>query len=300
MIYRLSFFLFVISLPLQAGQFKASVMRLDSPVTLGDILEFEGSDEQKALDVTELANGWVSIDDIQVLLSKQNTTLDRANWKGPRKVWLQSCYRSDVSAFSQKVTDAVGTQLLRHNVTLVEIESPKTLESECFSHQIVDVKIDSVSEISPTRLRIDIGIIDATGTSIAKPLHLNFLSSVSAWVAHETIPGHQQLDSTMFKVEQVTWTGEEVHSTTPLNGLLSKKAIKSDKALTRSDITPQMPVNRGDKVKIIVTSGAVEISTNGHAMNAADIGDSVKVRVEGSNTLTNAEVIGKGIVNVNV
>ena len=275
-------------------------MRLDSPFTLGDILEFEGNDEQKALEINDLANGWVSIDDIQAWLSKQNTTLDLTNWKGPQKVWVQFCYRSDTAALSQKISDVVATQLLKRNVTLVEIESPKTLASECFSHKIVDIQIDSVSEISPTRLRVDLVLTDRSGNSSTKHLLLNILGSVSAWVAQEKIPSDKTLNSSMFKAEQVTWTGEEIHSTTSLTGLLSRKTINSDKTLVRSDVIPRMPVNRGDKVKIIVTSGAVEISTNGHAMNAADIGDSVQVRVEGSNTLTNAEVIGKGIVNVDV
>ncbi|MBI5325110.1 MAG: flagellar basal body P-ring formation protein FlgA [Ignavibacteriae bacterium] len=79
--------------------------------------------------------------------------------------------------------------------------------------------------------------------------------------------------------------GKKVRNNIPADGVIVRLSIENDKI-----------INRGDKVKIVVESGAIKISANGEALQDGATGDIILVKREGAQTKLQGKVTPDGTV----
>ena len=81
-------------------------------------------------------------------------------------------------------------------------------------------------------------------------------------------------------------------------GKSAKLTIAENKVINSKLITLPMAVERGNRVKVFVRSGALEVSTIGTALENGVIGESIKVKNVDSNKVIQAEVLDSQTVEI--
>ncbi|TAL69239.1 MAG: flagellar basal body P-ring formation protein FlgA [Bacteroidetes bacterium] len=79
--------------------------------------------------------------------------------------------------------------------------------------------------------------------------------------------------------------GKKVRNNVPADGVIVRLSIENDKV-----------INRGDKVKIVVESGAIKISASGEALQDGATGDMIFVKREGTQSKLQGKVAADGTV----
>lgn len=74
----------------------------------------------------------------------------------------------------------------------------------------------------------------------------------------------------------------ELPSKESIAGKLLNKSVTSGRIVTLNDIAEEKVINRGDKIPIVVTAGAVQIRTLGTALNSAKAGEEIRVKRDGT------------------
>lgn len=122
-------------------------------------------------------------------------------------------------------------------------------------------------------------------------------------VAEQTIISGEILDDRNLKIEkkEVTNFKEDLfYSINSLRGMKAKRNISKGNILSKALINIGSSVKRGDKVTLIVKSGAVSIRTSGVALQDAEEGNNLRVKREGYQGVFQGKFNSDGTVIINV
>ena len=103
------------------------------------------------------------------------------------------------------------------------------------------------------------------------------------------------------KIEKKDITNFHVSDILNPEEIIGKKArnnIPADAVIVRLSIENEKVINRGDKVKIVVESGAIRITAAGEALQDGATGDMILVKREGTQTKLQGKVAADGTVIV--
>lgn len=139
---------------------------------------------------------------------------------------------------------------------------------------------------------------DANGWQVFLPVQIQEWSTVLV-ASRPLRPGErlQADDIKPMRVSRDQLRGDTVQDPKALLGTLTRQAIAAGQPLTRQ-LTCQ--ICRGDEVRIAAGQPGFEVIMKGIAQGAGNIGDRVSVRNLSSRRTVQAEVVGTGLVRVNL
>ena len=101
------------------------------------------------------------------------------------------------------------------------------------------------------------------------------------------------------KVELTDHPAEDIPHISELTGAKIAQSLPKDAVITRSALAMEMTIARGDKVVLLVKSGAVQIKTEAYAMEDAKSGETVKVKYDGATLSGKVALDGTVILSKN-
>ena len=97
--------------------------------------------------------------------------------------------------------------------------------------------------------------------------------------------------------EEITYISNNDNVTSEeIIGAIARRNISKGTIFTKSLFENQNKVHRGEKITLIIKSGAVTIRTSGVALQDADYGSQIRIKREGSQTVLYGQVAMDGTV----
>jgi flagella basal body P-ring formation protein FlgA len=119
------------------------------------------------------------------------------------------------------------------------------------------------------------------------------------WVSVRAIPSNTIIKESDLELTRISLNSEEI----PLDmneivGMTLNRSLMKGKAISREMLSNGIIVKRGDKVTLIVQSGAVVIRCTGAALQDGSVGQFVRVKRDGSPAVISGKVTESGSVLV--
>lgn len=294
------FFLCIVSVESEAISFKKSVNRLTAPVMIGDVISFGEKQVHEIVQWPEELRGWVSQSQVSDWAVENDIGWSTKNWTGPAKVWIEWCFVADENTLSALIRTEVVSLLNEKKLQLKSLNNLSVKDLPCASDAIVKHKILEAKIVTSNVIEVDVEITLKGNRKEVKTLPVKYSAIINALRLKNSSPKFLALSINQFIPEHVVWTGRELSADKSLENMRLVKSLKEKTILKESHIerVPDIPV--GQKVKVVVVNGAVNVATKGHAVTSGNIGEKIKVRVTGTNIASDALVVAKGVVNVSV
>lgn len=103
-------------------------------------------------------------------------------------------------------------------------------------------------------------------------------------------------DFVLKKVDITQFEPDEILDYKELLGMKLKRSVAKGRVITKFDLQEDILVKNGERVAIVVESGAVRIRASGYALQSGQAGEFVKVRRDGSRTVVSGVVAEDGSV----
>jgi flagella basal body P-ring formation protein FlgA len=118
---------------------------------------------------------------------------------------------------------------------------------------------------------------------------MSFTADVRVWgitlVAKQAIPRGEQLSDSQFTIVRRDITDYTPVSRNSLSGQRARMAIPAGAALT-SDRVERIPaIHRGSDVTVVSAQGRIKVTRKGTALGDAQIGERLRVRIDGRTTI---------------
>jgi flagella basal body P-ring formation protein FlgA len=185
---------------------------------------------------------------------------------------------------SQRIKNAVENFINENAEGDIEIEFLRDIETQSFNFE--DVKAIIQNESINYKGIIDITIRFESNGRIIKYLEIPVKIKVfqNVIVAAKTIPRSVQITKNDLINKRIETTNIEspIFKIDDIEGKKVNRNVGAGTVLSQSFISAETVVNKGEKVTIIVQSGAVRIKTMGTALEDATVGQSVRVKRDGS------------------
>lgn len=185
---------------------------------------------------------------------------------------------------SQRIKYAVEDFINDNSEGDIEIEFLRNIETQSFNFE--DVKATIQNESINFRGIIDITIRFESNGRILKYLEIPVKIKVfqNVVVASKTIPRGTQITKNDLLIKRVETTNIEnpIYRIEDIEGRKLNRSLGAGSILNKSYVSADMVIKRGEKVTLIVQSGAVQIKTMGTALEDASAGQSVRVKRDGS------------------
>jgi flagella basal body P-ring formation protein FlgA len=166
----------------------------------------------------------------------------------------------------------------------IEIEFLRNIENQSFVFEYVKAIIQN--ESINFRGIIDITIRFESNEKIIKyleiPVKIKVYQNVVA--ASKTIPRGVQITKNDLLIKRIETTNIEspIYNVDDVIGRKINRSLGAGSILNKSYISAEQVIKKGEKITIIVQSGAVQIKTLGTALEDASVGQSVRVKRDGS------------------
>ncbi len=105
-------------------------------------------------------------------------------------------------------------------------------------------------------------------------------------------------ENTEYKSKDITFSYDSLVNIEDVVGRKSKQSLRVGSIIWQNSIVREKAINRGEIIKVLITSDSFEVSTFGKAKSDGFIGDRVQVETVGANKLVTGSVTKKGEVRV--
>lgn len=280
--------------------FRASVVK-GSDLRVSDVIE-GASDFNQQRWPEELKN-WVSQEQVSNWLVSQmpgseiNSSKD-IQWHGRKKAWIQHCFSPQLGAIEPELKQRLIAQhhLLAEtiNISFQEKNLP------CIEQPVDTITLVSVQSGNSNHITLRLELSGENGELTRIPMQAIVDAEVNALQLQKNVVANTPLSLAKTKVQRQKWTGKQYSADNNLNSVQFQKARKSGDIVKNRDLEERFPVNVGDLVKVLLQKGAIRIETKGKAMDNAGIGETLRIKVESSQKLSDAQVLAEGVVLVKV
>lgn len=280
----------------QSLTFKQSVMEIVPPVSAAEILSGGLSASVKNKDWPEELSGWVSKEQVMTWLAD----VDKQHiyqWSGQSSAWIRKCYQPN----AQKVDGLMQQALVKElNLKALYLSSYRDISAEkrsCFQSQPDHSSVVGVTIWKGTRAVIEIEHHIQGNKIHRESRKLRLVSMIDGWVSQQTINKGTELTQQQFVMQRIPYTGIELGEFSPL---MSSRFIPANQVLTEEFAEALLPVMSGQQVKVWLKHKGIEITAKAIALDKGNIGQVVRVRMQGVSGVSKGIVAGKGRVHVSV
>ncbi|MGB9771527.1 MAG: flagellar basal body P-ring formation chaperone FlgA [Candidatus Kapaibacteriota bacterium] len=180
----------------------------------------------------------------------------------------------------QEVRNRVGSD--------AEIILPRTISNYLFAEENVVMNFDFGNQVLSGNLFVGVEFWQNQKKlrRVEIPIRVKLIKEVL--VATKTISRGEAISFENCIVEKREIPSSIEPDETNLESILGKEAkyfIVKGTILTKELVQEPFAIRRGEKVRIVVLFGKVQINTYGVALNDANVGESVRVRREGNNNI---------------
>jgi flagella basal body P-ring formation protein FlgA len=242
--------------------------------------------------------GWVSESQVKQWLSSIQFDDKPIEMNGFKRVWIEWCYPADLNASLAEAKRQIQ-DLLTDKVQLVNIETDSN-QKACFDQGTTKLEWLSFEKVRGTRYAGKLQFQFEQAKSIERTFYFEVDATVDAIALKSKGRRQQPLSQLKVKAKRVSWSGDELLDRETMSGYQLKKTLPRNTVLKISHFNAVDDVPKGQVVKVKVNYGAIVINTKGTAITAGNVGQRIKVRVDGSNEMSEGQIIEKGVVHVSV
>ncbi len=167
-----------------------------------------------------------------------------------------------------------------------EILLPKTIQDYSFPQNNIELSFDFGQQNLIGNIFVGIefrqneNLIKRVQVPVRIKIYRKVLVANRSILRGETITG----ENCSLETREIT-SNIDPNSLTDENcfGKIAKHNLVRGTIITNDLIQDKLAIRRGDKVRIVILSGCIQISTTGVALNDANAGETVRVRRDGSN-----------------
>lgn len=299
---KISYFLLLACLLLPAlsnasdVRFIQSVNRLTAPAMLVDVIDTESAALTTLAWPSELT-GWVTQQQITHWLNNQRADSVKLTWSGRNKTWVSLCFPIKESELRDSVTSELSAQLAKKHVVLEQLMFEKL---PCANSPEYSVRFVSLKRLGQRNAIAKFTVLSDEKSTSDIDVTLRYSAMINVLELNHSVAKFDAVNKSNFSIVKQLWTGKELPAEAVLTRHEFKKSMRKGHAVMLSDIQLKNAVTQGQMVKVMVTNGPVVIEAKGRAMTSANEGEQIKVKVNGSNSLSNAVVVAEGEVHVSV
>ncbi|UAA37598.1 flagellar basal body P-ring formation protein FlgA [Paraneptunicella aestuarii] len=294
---------FTLSLSAQAMSFQKSINRLQAPVMVTDVLQLQASERDLwpndvlNTEWPESLQGWVTQEQVVEWAKTKGVTTESLTWKGIKKSWLQWCYPVSLTdsqaMISQEIQSSLPGYLILNSLQVDERTIP------CIEEQAKGVRVVNVSTPGHEGIEVQLSIETSSGTYDAAAQY-DAQFSAKALKLNAKAAMNTPLNKLDLSHVRVPWRGDKLITESELEKYQLVKQLSKGYLLSHRDVIPIPLVAQGEWVKVTLSHGAIQISTQGVAMSSGNHGEEISVKVQDSPRTSKATVVAKGVVNVSV
>ncbi|MFC3121533.1 flagellar basal body P-ring formation chaperone FlgA [Agaribacter flavus] len=283
------------------AQFKQPINRLTAPVLFSDVVTVDSEDLNELQWPHQLV-GWIEQKDVESWLVTQKSRINNINWDGIAKVWVEICYPIKDSAFKPAVISELSAQLAQLHVSLLALEHKGLFcaDSPNYSITLKSLKRMGVRHLNAEFLLTTTDQLSGKKRIVDVALKLTYMGSINSLSLNRDAEKYASLNCSDYSIEKRNWTGKELAVEALNTNYVFKKSLNRGSTILLSDIQLRNAVTQGQTIKVTVVNGPVVIEAKGKAMASANEGERIKVKVNGSKSLSDAVVVAKGEVHVSV
>ena len=263
------------------------VVRGYTPLTLSMLgITLEATDKDIPLIQTPY-QGWLKLGDY---LSPQ--ALTRYQIPRNRKIWVDVCEPADEVKLKQKVSTWLRQQSWSSNVKVrqIEFQTPqicatwnKVTSFDLQASHLLSQKLKLVNTAHPNQT-LDIALsadylVWSSLQDIAAQVSLK-----PGWFTSQWRPLNQVSIQDLSLIPNENWT--------------SRKTISAGRALTSLMLKRTPAIESGEQILATLIKGGLSIDVSARALGRGEIGEHIKVLVEGANSPVSGQIIDKGVVKI--
>lgn len=275
---------------------KNQVYRGPVPTSIDQLFEVDGDNAEQ---VAKLglswsdSNGWNPTETLLQQVKKAGFSLDI---KGAERIWLALCEPLNVASLARKVKFQL-LALLPDYSKVTGIKAKKGSDA-CvpLDATVVDSKLEFTGRLA---------------TSLASSHELNDGSKISVWwqvdytiqapVARQSISRGEAIEPTDYGFEWIEAKGYALQQPLEQNALANaraKKAIIPGEVITEQNSEWIPVVEKGEKVKLFVTTGAITIETDAKALQSGNVDDVILVKADQAERPVKGKIVDSKVVYV--
>jgi len=282
-------------------QFKASVMRLEAPVILADIVEVTENSALAHLTVPAELKHWVTQERINQWLIDSGHLKKIPNWRGLQKVWLDWCFPFKTDTLEDALSLQLPQSVFNASITMQSLDIRNSNRAQlCFDESVKSFSIDSIDIVNGNHARANVSFSLMGGKQLKQQLQLEYQAQVVGLKSNRDLAKGSALKFEYFIPTEMRWTGKEVSDKNVLRRMKLSRTLTRNSTLNTHHMDPIELVEMGQLVKVKLQHGTIKIETKGRAIESGNQGDLIPVRIEGSGSLSQAIVLAKGVVSVSV
>lgn len=185
----------------------------------------------------------------------------------------------------------------------VTAETPRLPEDVTVASGKTEIRVrDGVWRMHPGQNSVPVQIsVDGKALrTVAVTVYIKMVAKVL--VATQTIAKSGSIDRTNTKLQDrdVTSTPADVLTDDKTDGLVAALQITSGSVVRRSFVIQPTAIKSGDSVIIVVQNGGVRVSQKGVAMQDGRVGDTIRVKLDGSSNDVRAVITEPGLVTIQI
>lgn len=277
--------------------FRHTKLELHYPFQSEDALQIPEGVEFSAMWPEQLS-GWVSSEQVLNWLHQQGVT-QNLTWKGAKKIWVQLCYGPDVKQVMQGVRAQLSQALKVQGLKLDSVTVANSSFEPCYRHKVSSSRASAVTLVSSRWFKFRLEHSLENGAILREQPMLAYQALVNAAVAKRNLAAKHLLTADDLKYQWMPWTGLEWQAQWQHNSELVQK-VKAGETLVEGVLQRVFDVMPGQKIKVRLKHGAIQIESRAVAKERGNKGQWINILVEGSNKLSRALVMEKGVVHVSV
>lgn len=211
-----------------------------------------------------------------------------------------NCSYSKSTFSGDRVKDAIEKIVIQKSMNKAQLDFisvPRTIE---FEEPNVEADI-----IVPDEIKAGINNVSVKYTINGKLLkYIDYNIRVKllkdVWVAANKIAANSVISMNDLTLREiVVFNDVNFPSENELVGRTANRSINKDDVLKVEMIAPDVKVKRGDKVTVVVVSGAVVIRCSGTTLQEGVVGDMIRVKRDGSQNVVSGKIASDGSVVIN-
>jgi flagellar basal body P-ring formation protein FlgA len=159
-----------------------------------------------------------------------------------------------------------------------------------------EVAVEGVDTRHPTRMRM--AAICPGDDGWRQEFIVRASVSAKVLVAAADVPANRPLtdNDVMLDRRDVSAAPDALSDPDAIDGMSSRRALRSGDVLRRNALVAATLVKRGDSVRIVASSGQIEVTVAGEALESGGRDAIVKVRNTGNGNVIRARVVSQGTV----
>lgn len=291
----LTLLLCLLALPLQAVQLqlKNQIFRGQLPVTIGQLFTLSGDNAEL---VAELPIRWQNSDgwnDVSKVVKAIRDKGIETQINGFDQVWLSLCEPVLVAGFTELVLAKV-TKQLDSNKIKVDALTPLSNEAICVTH---GAAITQTTVSFNTRLpnRLQSVHVSDNGKSFRlwwqADVYVYAPVAMSSIKKGETLSGVTGLDWV-----KLNTSAHQAIESPDLAQYRAKKRIAKGQIIAKHNAEKIMDIELGEKVKLILVSGAITIESDAKAIDGGNVDDVIRVLAHRATQPVKGKIVKKGVV----